>query len=512
MRTTRQRNRRQDQGSLLLFSAFIISLLSAVLTAGLTRSTTDILAARQLVFMAQDYQGVESGLDCAISELRTSSNGNTIGATCSCNGLPACPVGQMRTVSVTQLQPLTANRYKIDTTWTSQGHSTVQQMIVQRTITSPFQQAALGVRTDNVVGVSVQYGSLVDSYKSTLGVYGKDLSASPDATYGNWNKSQDALPQTWNAEVRTSSVSPTQAIWVNYPYVGLPSAIKGSAYAPLGASSIFEESPTSITGVSGPGSAPTVPAIVQPPVPSCGTVACPYLPITNPVQSAQSYLGTCYCTYATGILVDSGGLLSLPNLQTLYVPGDIVVQGGGKFTVGKTTASTTLATIRSTGKLDVSNSGTRLEVLGGTADIYADRLTTSLSTLTGPNNIPSSLRFYLTGNTSSTVNVLVAFNSKVYGTIYAPNTPVEIMLGDSTTDTAVYGAVIGKYVSLSHVGRIHFDEALKTASTVWPSWMRAEVTVKAQGTNLTVCGDGMCNGSETQFTCPADCSIIGDIE
>ena len=75
-----------------------------------------------------------------------------------------------------------------------------------------------------------------------------------------------------------------------------------------------------------------------------------------------------------------------------------------------------------------------------------------------------------------------------------------------------------RHVSEAQWGKIaavHYDENLKTASN-GPAWMKV-VTVLAQGEHLLlplpppdpVCGDGMCNGSETAASCPVDCGIGG---
>ena len=70
--------------------------------------------------------------------------------------------------------------------------------------------------------------------------------------------------------------------------------------------------------------------------------------------------------------------------------------------------------------------------------------------------IPGNLQIYMTGGTAR-----VAGASDFYGTIYAPNTALEL-----TGGAQWYGAFVGQTLSLSGTGDIHYDETLDFSSEI----------------------------------------------
>ena len=514
---------------MIILSIFALSLMAILSTAALTRSTTEIMTARRLTSLAQEFQWSESGVDCAIAKLRNTTDMPTIANACSCNTAQvpaACPVvGASRTVSTSLLPgtpPPQGPLYQIDSQWVSNGHGTLQRVVAQRLLpSSPFQQAAYGVRKDapTMLGIEAVYGALVDSYNSNLGVYG---AATADPAYASVNKSQyDAGTGTCigcNAEMRTDSTSSTNgwgaAVSIAWNMGAQNSTVLGAASTAAGGLAYVGP----LNTLSGPTSQKSATVFADPQIdPPTGTctalgdvsVAASTSPLPDATSCSKSgsqftCTGTCYTANSLAV-ANTGIVLSFPNLATLYVSqaggstGNIDVTNAGKLQVGQGTVRGVVLTVSGGATLEGTSVASTSKV-----DLYVDRFTIdgAGSTLKGASNAPKRMRIYASTATGS----MIQNNSTVYGVIYSPNGSIGILHPSS----ALYGAAICRWCSVD-MGQLHFDEAVKATTVLmpWPSWMRADVKVLAQGTNLTVvtsvCGDGVCNGAETSFKCPADC-------
>ncbi len=73
--------------------------------------------------------------------------------------------------------------------------------------------------------------------------------------------------------------------------------------------------------------------------------------------------------------------------------------------------------------------------------------------------VPSNLQILMTGGTAA-----VTSNNDFYGVIYAPNTAVTI-----DGDSDIYGAVVGKTLTITGTGSGHYDEALHIENVELPT-------------------------------------------
>lgn len=456
-------------GSFLILSLLIVTGLTALTTVSLTRSTTELAATNRFVLGQQAYFEAVSGIDCAIDQLRHTNVLDEVEVAC---------LTADRTVTLTQ-DP--GPPILISVTASSGSVSTTQMAIVQRTITSPFQHAIYGVVGDYSTGVKVSTGSVVDSYDSGMGAYGVG---------GNVAS---------NGDVRTNSASNlngTLAAIVVEDNGGAAAQVNGSASTPPG-STVYVAPGSSITGpIEDNQSVETFPAPVPPPPPppagctplnGTGANNGGDITITTPVPNQMS---SCY--YANNLTVTIGifgtiGQVAFPNLQTLYVYGNLTINSTGVLRVGQ-------GTIRAA-NVTVKDNGSRLEGTGtggtedGLVNIYLTGQLTASSdgVLTGAQNNPKRLRIY---STSSTTAANIASGGKVYGSLYAPNGLIQLTQNTGLSappNSSVHGAILGKTCMVTLNARLHYDEALKTVSTGWPAWMTtADVTVLAEGSNITL--------------------------
>ncbi len=500
------------QGYLLIICLLVLTGLTALTTVSITRSTTELLATNRFRDGAGAFYQAEAGLDCAISQLHTTSDLVAVKT--------ACDIPGKRTMTLQQNLPTLPIAITSQATTASITSSITA--VVSRTITSPFQQAVYAVDTDPTPHntVHVGEGCLVDSYNSALGSYGATLGSS-DPNYGTLNKSQDARPASQHADLYTNSTATgtgTNAAIMIAGWVDLPAQVKGSTYTPTGSSVYVEPATGSMTGTIGQRET----QVFAVPVPPSGPPAS-CTPLGSGLQGGDvqplvttSYPETCY--YANSLTVTGGVQATFPNLQTLYVYGNITINGGSTMAVGQGTIRTAQLEVAGANSLFTSTgSGGAAD---GVVDLYADLLLVDHAGVvtstppTGAQNLPRRIRIYSAATGRA---VLMAYGGKVYGTIYAPNGSVELQaLLRQASSGEVYGSVLAKNAILHSSAQLHYDEALTTV-TGWPSWTRANVQVLAQGTHLTlppppppppVCGDGMCNGgSETPTSCPIDCLL-----
>ena len=97
-----------------------------------------------------------------------------------------------------------------------------------------------------------------------------------------------------------------------------------------------------------------------------------------------------------------------------------------------------------------------LNLSGETVIYLYGNLDTSGGDVINNTQIPGNLQIYMTGGTAR-----VAGASDFYGTVYAPNTDVEL-----TGGAQWYGAFVGQTLSLSGTGDIHYDETLDFSSEI----------------------------------------------
>lgn len=474
------------EGYFLIFSLLVLTGLTALTTVSITRASTELLAANRFANHAKAFAQSEAGIECALQQLRGTSNTAQVAASCSLAGV--------RTVTITPQS--SADRFAISSVGTDTNGSMLVTAVIRRTTTSPFQEAVYGLGNSTNVpqtGVKLTYGALADSYNSGFG------------PYGGFNVAQ-------NGDVRTNSTLNSGGESSAIAVLSGGAQVKGSAYRPAGGG-VYQETPgVSITGTIGVKPAQTFATPVHPTEPSVPN-SCYNLGNLN-VTNTVTYSGTSYC--ASSITVQ-GGHLSFPNLQTLYVTNNTTVTNSGLLLFGQGAVRTANLTVTGPGSTVEMTNTTPIFYVQGTADfnngstvrmgagtLRADTLLMNYnsagpganfevgsefmvgtvnvytnqfkieggSVVNGIQQLPELLRLYATA--ASPTKFSVTQSSTLYGTIYAP-------FGETSLETraSVYGALLGSVCSLN-AASLHYDEALKTASN-WPAWLnQATVTLLAQ--------------------------------
>ena len=117
-----------------------------------------------------------------------------------------------------------------------------------------------------------------------------------------------------------------------------------------------------------------------------------------------------------------------------------------------------------------SNSSFRVDATAGPVEVYVMHdFVLDSNTFMGPtDNLPKNLELYLLSDNvyDPSVNVQLdtvdfSSNTQFYGTIYAPDTLVEI---DSNLE--LFGALVARQVTLASNSRIHYDESLATSKAM----------------------------------------------
>ncbi len=436
------RTRHARQGFLLITTLMVVSGLLVLSAVSIMRSATDLLVTNHFVASQQAFAVAEAGLDCAITQLRTSPDQNSASAVCTTCTPPTCAPG----TRIVVVSAPTNNRYPLTSAGMAAASttSTVTAEVQRTPPASPFQQALFGSRVQSTTaGIQLIWGAKADSYDSRSG------------SYGGSNQANDAEIRT-NSSYNTSNPTDDLAAIV-VVYAGSSAAY---AYAPPGAEIEKLANITVGYGQKPVQSMPTPKAPTQP----GGCIPLGDLTVT----SWQEYPDTNYC--ATSITVN-GGTLRFPNLQYLSVSNALTVQqdsGGvpGALQVGQ-------GTIKVTGTLTVQNANSTFEGTDGRVDVYTHKLTVLSGTLKSANLKPGNLRVYQIGGTADLWKV--QNGSLVYGSIYALDTNL------SSGTSSIFGGVISGYCTLSGAGAwVHFDKALKD-DVDWPTWVGpVEVTVLAQ--------------------------------
>ena len=447
---------RAQRGFVLIMALLFTTGLATLTAISITRSSTEVLAANHYVTQMRAFADAEAGIDCAIAQLRQNSDLGPAGANCTT---------ATRTVTVQQEmnQPIT-----IKTNILSGGVFVPTQIAaVERTTPSPFKQAAYGTMTTGPLqyGVFVSQGAFVDSYLSSAGVYGGANIRS-------------------NGDVRTNSPATGSGISAAIAVDNQSSSattIYGAAYAPSGASIYVAPGGLSaITGgTPGPQTLTTFAAPVMPYSPTTPPSGCTTVSAITRNGGTEILDATCYIV--TGdITVINGGQVTFSNATAVYVQGNITIGSGaaGNITFNR------VATIQTDHQLAVDGVGSTLVGTSkfGPLKIYTDTLTVMHSgVLAGNANKPSKLQIYAM---SPSENVVVGYGGTIYGTLYAPNSMVQMFSNTSGPWATVYGGVVANRVLVQMWSRLHYDEVLSAVATDWPTWIPAKVRVLAVGRNL----------------------------
>ncbi len=316
----------------------------------------------------------------------------------------------------------------------AQGSSvkTRVRVSLQRHRLSPFQQAAFAT-TSTDIGLNLDQSAFIDGYDSRIGAY------------GGGNVSADGDIQTNSTKSGT------------YPavIVHTGATIQGGAHwAPGGAIDSFGGI---ITGpqTSRPPQSFATPTPPADPAGSCEELGSVFVDVGPPTIKT----GTSYC--ATAIDINNGGVLDFPNLQMLYVRGELRINIG-TLKVGQ-------GTVRSL-DLHLLTNAVLQGYKPGRVDIYTAYPFTveDHSTVTGFMDQPKNVRVYAWNGGAFTLNT----HSHINGMVYANGDVVNV-----SDDSGIYGALIGTTISMSGGGGdpppvLHFDKALKDVSnSSLPGWL-----------------------------------------
>jgi Flp pilus assembly protein TadG len=192
----------------------------------------------------------------------------------------------------------------------------------------------------------------------------------------------------------------------------------------------------------------------------------------SPVVNGDANPGRGYKTALTGSAVVTGNMS--PRLRPLNLPGvdmstvsvsnnnaslppiqkgnnfvpildgsrNFLLDGGRTYTIPSGTYYINDLTLTGSSKLYV-DPGVKLYVTG--------KLDTSGGDVINATQIPSNLRIFMSGSTAN-----ISGSSDNHMVVYAPNTDVEV-----AGSGAFHGAVVGKTLSLTGDGGLHYDEDLK---------------------------------------------------
>jgi len=180
--------------------------------------------------------------------------------------------------------------------------------------------------------------------------------------------------------------------------------------------------------------------------------------VPSDLQSA-TYLGTLNVAGTTTL---SAGkyrydTIAIGNAGTLTIDGDVelyLTDPVKSFTTGNNTVA-----------ININNGATLTIFAEGKIDFGNKAIINNLT----PNKPASSLMIYsLYDNPADPNGVIIDNNNEFYGAVYAPLTNVTI-----SNNAAFFGATVGKEVTLSNNGMLHYDEALALIKAPWqPSELR----------------------------------------
>lgn len=279
------------------------------------------------------------------------------------------------------------------------------ELILQEQSSSLFTWGAFGD-----VGMSMDSNAHVDSYDSALGAYSdQDVNGSGNSRYALENGN---VGSNQNVGLATNST------------------VHGSAKPGPGGT-------TTITGNASISGSTT---------PSAATIALP--PLSIPA-------------------IPSAGSLSVSSNTTLpagvYAFDDLLIETGARLAIhGPATIVVTNMTLESNSELLVEASGGGIEVY-----VLDDFVMNSNTLIASDTYKPADIAINLDSDNVIDPNVTVDLdevdfdsNAKLFGTLYAPNASIEI-----NSNFELFGSLVAYQVHLDSNSRVHFDEALLTASS-----------------------------------------------
>jgi predicted acyltransferase (DUF342 family) len=288
--------------------------------------------------------------------------------------------------------------FALTATGTENSDRTRVEMLVRRQNGSFWQWGAFGDE-----GLTMDQNASVDSYDSSLGIYeDQDVNGSGANKYAS---SDGDVGSNGDITLKQNTT------------------VYGDAAA----------GPTSTTTVD------TNSTVTGSTTPSPDLVALPALTFPTPVSS--------------GDWTTSGGE-SLPAgthaYDTLEVNGTLTITGPAVVVV-------TNMTLR-------SNSLIEVDATGGPVELWVenDFVMNSNSEIRSQDLDPADIEVYLNSdnvldpNTNVTVATIeLNSNTKLYGTIYAPNARIEI-----DSNFQLYGAIVARHVHMDSYSKVHYDESL----------------------------------------------------
>jgi hypothetical protein len=150
-----------------------------------------------------------------------------------------------------------------------------------------------------------------------------------------------------------------------------------------------------------------------------------------------------------------------------YILSSVSLNGNKTLTLaGDPSGSRTYVEIYVTGDISVNGNGQIVVAPGVSATIYfAGNIDISGNGLFNTNNQPGDLLLYgITPPANTSEHVNLAGNSQITAAVYAPGH--DISVNGSGTDGHVYGALIGKTVTMTGVSNLHYDEALGSTGMI----------------------------------------------
>jgi hypothetical protein len=299
------------------------------------------------------------------------------------------------------------------------GRCTIS-VVVERQDPSLASRGVFGER-----GVTIQDGSRIDSYDSSVGPYGGGGGGGPGVIGGPGGGGQPA-------DARVSSNGDV-TIQGTITASGASTRVFGDV-RPGPGGSVFRTSGVTITGSTAPlNSAESLPTIRVPQITSSGNVTAASGNPTSVIPTGDSAYGQ--------IRVASGGRASIAGPAILVVER-LQVDRGGTFTI------------------DATN---------GPVKIFVTQMLdfAPLSTVTTIAAKPKGIELLVTARTPVDRNgdgipdppVRIAATSSFTGTIYAPGADVSL-----ASPFVVFGAIAARTLVLDPNARVHFDKALTRPS------------------------------------------------
>jgi Tfp pilus assembly protein PilX len=400
-----------ERGVAILFTLFVIIVLSVLGAAFVVRSITESRVAQKYELSTRAFWLADAGINKAAWELKNNNCAGFLrcGTATACTSCSNCGAGS-KCIAAT----LGSNGdYDVtldssNTLMTSTGSypsRSASNKVTRRVQTAVAGNSLFSYAAFAQNSVSLSNNSTTDSYNSNLG------------NYGVGNKGTNGSVGTNGSTAGT---------------IALSNNAKINGNASTGASgTVTLGSNASVSGTTTHASNVTLSVINAPAAVSAVT--------TNPdnslASSTKSVGNNGSATLTAGNWKYSA--VSLSNNATLTISGDVnlYLTGGSSLSTGNNVV------------INVS--------AGSSLILYADGVVSlgNNSTLNNVSRTPS--KFVLYSAYTGANGVSMSNNGALYGAIFAPRTDVAISNNGDT-----YGSVVGKTISVSNNGNVHYDEAL----------------------------------------------------